>query len=115
MNIFIKYNKIRKYESFWRENKDEMEYDDNDKPLPFPIDKSDLPDWKGKEEFLQSLDKVEKLLTRYKNFHRETESKDCLLGDANNVLNKFPQIVFHDSPSFKISFKNSTVRNKVGN
>lgn len=92
MNIFIRYNKIRKYESYWRDDKDEMEYDDNDKLLPFPVEKSHLPDWEGKKEFLESLSQVEKLLTRYKKFSRQYESKNCHLCDATNILDKIYHI-----------------------
>ena len=38
MNILIKYNKIHKYESIWRNSKiiNKKDYDHNNNPFPFP-------------------------------------------------------------------------------
>lgn len=83
MNIFKVHNKIYKYESYWRDSKDEKIYDSLDKQLPWPT--PEKVEWQNAELFITKLQEIEKYLLKKEKFKKYDEPKSCLLCNAKNI------------------------------
>jgi hypothetical protein len=86
MNILIKYKKIHKYESVWRNNIkiNKCDYDHNNIPFPFPKQKKSKID----NNFISKLIKIENILISEKKYKKYKKPKKCLITNKKNVTKK---------------------------
>jgi hypothetical protein len=87
MNILIKYKKIHKYESVWRNNIkiNKCDLDHNNIPFPFPIKKKKS---KINKKFISKLKKIENILISEKKYKKYKKPKNCLITNKKNITKK---------------------------
>ncbi len=80
----VKKNKIKyKYESVWRDHKNEKVYDSNEKLFPYP--KANKKPWQNKDIFLMKLADTMTHLRRKNKFKKYSKSKRCHICGKRNI------------------------------
>lgn len=109
MNILVRYNKIHKYESVWRDSKKitEDDYDYRGVPFPFPTQKKESKTFKKiMKKFLNKLEAIENHLDEYEQYKRYSKSKPDLISGRTNVTKKLYNLFnvhWEDSLSYYIT------------
>lgn len=75
MNTVRFKNKTYKYESVFRDDKETITYDSNDKPFPWPEHQD--AKWRYQKVFADKLEQVEKFLLTKREFHKYRSPKKC--------------------------------------
>ncbi|CAH6421598.1 Hypothetical protein KVN_LOCUS367 [uncultured virus] len=90
INIIQINNKLYKYESFWRNDKNLLVYDFYGKILPFPEEKN----WQNRKLFLIKLKETEEYLKSKNEFKKYDASnyKNCILDGQKNITTGYFQI-----------------------
>ncbi len=92
MNIQVKYNKIHKYESVWRDSEEirDKDYDDRGIPFPWPKPKANLSKsfQKKKKSFINRLKAFQELLDEKEMYKEYYPEKDDLITGEDMVSSK---------------------------